>query len=58
MPLPEKEQLVEFLQKVKYPSEDQVLEILESKSMARQCLVAAIQHRPEVETSTAAKNEL
>ena len=29
-------------QKVKYPSGDQVLEILGSQSMARQCLVAAI----------------
>ena len=45
-------------QKVKYPLEDQVLEILGSQSMARQCLVAAIQHRPEVETSATAKNDL
>ena len=37
-------------QKVKYPSENQVLEILESQSVARQCLVAAIQHKPEVDT--------
>ena len=29
-------------QKVKYPSGDQVLEILGSQSMTRQCLVAAI----------------
>ena len=45
-------------QKVKYPSGDQVLEILGSQSMARQCLVAAIQHRPEVETSAIAENDL
>ena len=45
-------------QKVKYPSEDQVLEILGSQSMARQCLVAAIQHRPEVETSATTENDL
>ena len=37
-------------QKVKYPSRDQVLEIVGSKSMARQCLIAAIQHKPEVDT--------
>ena len=29
-------------QKVKYPSGDQVLEIVGSQSVARQCLVAAI----------------
>ena len=45
-------------QKVKYPSGDQVLEILGSQFMARQCLVAAIQHRPEVETSAIAENDL
>ena len=33
-------------QKVKYPSGGQVLEIVGSQSMARQCLIAAIQHRP------------
>ena len=38
-------------QKVKYPSRGQVLEIVGSQSMARQCLVAAIQHRPESGTS-------
>ena len=45
-------------QKVKYPSGDQVLEIIGSQAAARQCLVAAIQHRPEVETSATADNEL
>ena len=45
-------------QKVKYPSGDQVLEILGSQSMARPCLVAAIRHRLEEETSTTTKNDL
>ena len=45
-------------QKVKYPSGDQVLEIVGSQSMARQCLVAAIQHKPEVDTSVTAENDL
>ena len=45
-------------QKVKYPSRDQVLEIVGSQSMARQCLVAAIQHKPEADTSTTAENDL
>ena len=44
--------------KVKYPSGGQVLEILGSQFMARQCLVAAIQHRPEVETSATVENDL
>ncbi|XP_030924918.1 uncharacterized protein LOC115951944 [Quercus lobata] len=37
-------------QKMKYPSGGQVLEIVGNQSTARQCLVAAIQHRPEVES--------
>ena len=44
-------------QKVKYPSGDQVLEILRSQSMARQCLVAAIRHWPEAETSATTEND-
>ena len=43
-------------QKVKYPSGSQMLEIVGSQSMARQCLVAAIQHRPE--SGTSATNEI
>ena len=43
-------------QKVKYPSGDQVLEIVGSQSVARQCLVAAIQHKPEVDTSAISEN--
>ena len=38
-------------QKVKYPLEGQVKEVVESQSMARQCLVAAILHRPRAESS-------
>ena len=34
-------------QKVKYPSEGLVKEILGNQSMARQCMVAAILHKPE-----------
>ena len=37
--------------KVKYPSRDQVEELVGSQSMARQCLVAAIMHQPIVESS-------
>ena len=45
-------------QKVKYPSGDQVLEILGSQSMARQCLVAAVQHKTEADISTTTENDL
>ena len=38
-------------QKVKYPSEGQIKEILGDQSLARQCMVVAIQHKPEVEFS-------
>ena len=47
-----------FYQKVKYPSKDQVLEIIENQSMSRQCLVAAIQHKPEDDTSAIAESDL
>ena len=47
-----------FHQKVKYPFENQVLEILGSQSMARQCLITAIQHKPEVDTSAITENDL
>ena len=36
--------------KVKYPSGDQIEELVRSQSMARQCLVAAILHEPEAES--------
>ena len=45
-------------QKVKYPSGGQVLEIVGSQAMARQCLIAAIQHNPEVDTSAITENDL
>ena len=45
-------------QKVKYPSGDQALEIVGSQSMVRQCLIAAIQHKFEVDTSAITKNDL
>ena len=37
--------------KVKYPSEGLVKEILGNQSIARQCMVAAILHKPEVMSS-------
>ena len=45
-------------QKVKYPSGGQALEIVGSQSMARQCLVAVIQHNPESDTSATNENNL
>ena len=45
-------------QKVKYPSGGQVLEIVGSQSMARQCLIAAIQHKPKSDTSATKENDL
>ena len=45
-------------QKVKYPSEGQVLEIVGSQSMARQCLIAAIQHKLETGASASKENDL
>ena len=45
-------------QKVKYPSEGLVKEILGSQSVARQCMVAAILHKPEVAPSDFAEKPL
>ena len=45
-------------QKVKYPSGGQVLEIVGSQSMARQCLIAAIQHKPETAILSSKENDL
>ena len=45
-------------QKVKYPFREQVLEIVGSQSVAKQCLVATIQHKPEVDTSATTENDL
>ena len=45
-------------QKIKYPSEGQIEEILGDQDMAWQCMVAAIRHRPETEPVTLGKKEL
>ena len=45
-------------QKVKYPSGGQVLEIVESQSVARQCLIAVIRHKPKIDTSAIIENDL
>ena len=45
-------------QKVKYPSEGLVKEIMGSQSVARQCMVAAILHKPEVVPSNFAEKPL
>ena len=45
-------------QKVKYPSEGQIEEILGDQAMVRQCMVAAIRHRPETEPMTLIEKEL
>ena len=39
-------------QKIKYPSEGKIEEILGDQTMARQCMIATIQHKPEVESVT------
>ena len=44
--------------KVKYPSGGQVLEIVGSQFMARQCLIAAIQHKPESGILATKENDL
>ena len=45
-------------QKIKYPSEGQIEEIFGDQAMARQCMVAAIRHKPEAETVTLSEKEL
>ena len=45
-------------QKIKYPSEGQIEEILGDQTMARQCMVAAIRHRPEAERATLREKKL
>ena len=44
-------------QKVKYPSEDQIEELVGDQSMAQQCLVSAILHQP-VESSASVNDGL
>ena len=45
-------------QKIKYPSEGQIEEILGDQAIARQCMVAAIRHRPKAELVTLSEKEL
>ena len=45
-------------QKIKYPFEGQIEEILGDQTMARQCMVAAIRHRLEAELATLREKEL
>ena len=45
-------------QKIKYPSEGQIKEILGDQTMARLCMVAAIRHRLEAEPVTLREKEL
>ena len=39
-------------QKIKYPSGGKIEEILGDQTMVRQCMVAAIRHKPEVKSVT------
>ena len=39
-------------QKIKYPSGGKIEEILGDQTMARQCMIAAIRHKPEAESVT------
>ena len=45
-------------QKVKFPSGDQVLKIRGCQPTARQCVVAAVSHRLDAESSTSAEKNL
>ena len=45
-------------QKVKYPSEGQVKEIVGNQTMARQCMVAAISLQPNAESSASTERGL
>ena len=45
-------------QNVKFPSRDRVLEIQGCQPTARQCMVAAISHRPDAESSALEEKEL
>ena len=47
-----------FYQKVKYPSNGQVKETVGNQFMARQCMVAAILHRPNEESSASTERNL
>ena len=43
-------------QKVKYPLEGQVKEVIVNQAMARQCMVSVISRRPSTEPSTSVEN--
>ena len=45
-------------QNVKYPSEGQIKEILGDQSLARHCMVATIQHKPEAKSLDYGENGL
>ena len=45
-------------QKVKYPFEGQVKEILGTRSTVRQCMVVAILHQPKIESSASVERGL
>ena len=45
-------------QKIKYPFEGQIEVILGDQTMAQQCMVAAIRHKPEAEPVTLREKEL
>ena len=45
-------------QKVKYPSNGQIKEILGDQSLEQQCLVAAIQHKPKAKSSAHKEKDL
>ncbi|XP_050259920.1 uncharacterized protein LOC126704990 [Quercus robur] len=45
-------------QKVKYPSNGQVKEIVGNQSMARQCMVATTLHKPNAESSSSTERNL
>ena len=43
---------------MKYPSEDQFEEMIGSQAMARQCLISAIRHQSEGESSAYTERDL
>ena len=42
-------------QKIKYPSRGKIEEIVGDQTLARQCMIAAIRHEPEVESEAQEK---
>ena len=45
-------------QKLKYPSRDQIKELVRNQSIVKQCLMSAILHQPIAESSTMVKEGL